>query len=93
MRITTLPFLAVLAHGSSECTLNCKQNAPCVHGPADFSDHPTYQDGSPLEFHGQTSVNNMHCECPHGYTGLTCDRIFATCDGEHKCYNDGQVND
>lgn len=42
---------------SSECTLNCPDDAPCQFGHADFSGHVVE-----LEAHR----NNMHCDCPMG---------------------------
>lgn len=86
-----LPLLSV--HGDSSCTLECRQEAPCVRGNANFSDHPTYQDGTPLPFQVPLQSNGMHCACPHGWTGVTCNRIFESCDGDHKCYNGGNVSE
>jgi len=81
-----------MAQSSSnmDCKLQCHGSAPCVFGIADFTEHPLGADGNPLEIHASTSQGGMHCSCPHGWTGLTCNRIFETCDGNHKCYNGGR---
>lgn len=71
------------------CTLDCHQNAPCVLGTADFSNH-TLRDGGSLSFHEQAQLDGMHCACPHGWTGLLCNRKYETCDNEHKCYHGGE---
>ena len=92
MRSLLLLSLTALAHASDDeqqCTLKCHQEAPCVLGNADFSDHVLGPEGKPLEFHATTNQQGMHCSCPHGWTGLTCNRIFDTCNGDHKCYNGG----
>lgn len=92
LRLLTLLVFTVQVHGESTCTLRCNQGAPCVHGNADFSDHPTNEDGTPLDFQVVLHSNGMHCACPHGWTGLTCNRVYEECDGYHKCYNGGNVS-
>jgi len=67
------------------CDLDCPNGAPCVFGNADFSGRvgvigtANHQDG-------------MHCDCPMGWTGLTCDKKFETCSNQngHECYNGGE---
>jgi hypothetical protein len=88
-----LLFLMPVIQGETyECPLDCHHEAPCVLGSANFSDHPTYSNGSPLPFHSVSHKEGMHCACPHGWTGLTCSHIFESCDGEHICYNGGSVS-
>jgi hypothetical protein len=87
-----LSLIAVSYGQDDTCNLKCRNGTPCVKGSADFSDHPTYLDGQPLEFHQVLNHNGMHCACSHGLTGITCDRIYASCDGNHKCYNGGEVS-
>jgi hypothetical protein len=94
MRFITFEFLllAVSYGKDGNCDLKCKDSAPCVKGSADFSDHPTYLDDEPLHFHQDLNYNGMHCACSHGRTGILCDRIYVSCDGDHKCYNGGNVS-
>ena len=90
--LLTLLF-AGSASGQGACdNVECHQGAPCVSGEADFSNHSSYGDGSILEMHHVTHIQNVHCECPHGWTGVTCNRIYNSCDGDHKCYNGGNVS-
>ena len=76
-----------------ECTLDCKSNTPCTFTTeedlARYENHPTTIDGKPFDFHQIKSVNGMHCECPHGLTGVRCEVPFDTCDGNHPCYHGG----
>jgi len=72
-----------------KCTLVCQQNAPCNIGKANFTDHQTAE-GTTLTFLDQGSASNMHCVCPQTWTGLTCNRKFESCDGDHNCYNGGE---
>jgi len=74
-----------------ECppTLHCSENALCVQGGADFSNHP-HQGEEPLKIHEETTRDGAHCQCPPGWTGLECDRKFKTCGSGHKCYHGGQ---
>ena len=94
IKITTVPCLWLtlllctsLFHVSNgaECNLKCHLNATCIDGEADFTDHKTAE-GEMLEFHTQTSVDNQHCTCPPGWTGVTCNREYESCDYDHKCY-------
>jgi hypothetical protein len=93
MKIILVILISFAAAVRGQCDLDCEQNAPCVEGAANFSDHPTYSDGTPLEIHQEDmGSDGKHCACPHGWTGLTCDRVFTSCDGSHKCYNGGKVS-
>lgn len=80
----------VAATDSTDCNLECKNDTPCVEGPADFSDHPTLTNGDTFSFHQETERDGMHCSCPHGWTGLLCDRKYESCDGTHTCYHGGR---
>mmetsp|Transcript_30558 Transcript_30558/g.46603 ORF Transcript_30558/g.46603 Transcript_30558/m.46603 type:complete len:668 (-) Transcript_30558:86-2089(-) len=71
----------------ASCDLNCHGDSTCVSGSATFADHATKPDGSPLDMHKAKEINGSHCECPHGWTGVLCDRIYSSCDDDHKCYN------
>jgi hypothetical protein len=74
------------------CDLDCGDNA-CVLGSATFVDHSQQYDGSDFDFHTDKSIDNMHCDCPHGWTGVLCDIIFKSCSGNHKCYHGGECID
>lgn len=89
--VTAASSFASVAAAAGGCDdLDCLQDAPCVEGDADYSDHPKNYDGTEFDFHSETSVAGAHCACPHGWTGVTCDTKFETCDGSHKCYNGGK---
>ena len=79
--LTCLPLVGA----QDKCTLVCQQNAPCNIGKANFTDHQTAE-GTTLTFLDQGSASNMHCVCPQTWTGLTCNRKFESCDGDHYCY-------
>jgi len=66
------------------CTLECQQNAPCIFGEADFSNHTVPSYDSDLDLM-QTSIDGMHCGCPHRWTGVTCEIEYEGCDGKHQC--------
>ena len=89
---------------ASTCDLSCDHpDAVCVQGSATFDSHPVPQDAL-FSFHASQDVNGMHCSCPTGWTGVTCDTVFETCDytssssssssssatGSHKCYHGGK---
>jgi hypothetical protein len=74
------------------CDLDCGDNT-CVVGSATFTDHFQHPDGSDFDFLADKDVDNMHCDCPHGWTGVMCDAIFETCSGNHKCYYGGECID
>eukprot|EP00545_Synedropsis_sp_CCMP1620_P011500 CAMPEP_0119014572 /NCGR_PEP_ID=MMETSP1176-20130426/9979_1 /TAXON_ID=265551 /ORGANISM="Synedropsis recta cf, Strain CCMP1620" /LENGTH=673 /DNA_ID=CAMNT_0006967775 /DNA_START=195 /DNA_END=2216 /DNA_ORIENTATION=- len=84
-----MTMVVVDAQESNTCNLRCHEAAPCEMGDADFSNHSTYDDGTALSFHSSSNINGMHCSCPHGWTGITCNRVYNSCDGDHKCYNGG----
>ena len=91
--MTTFSSLALVFHLSllshvtavDSCSLNCLQNAICVEGSADFTEFITVE-GTIFEFHNETSSSNMHCACPEGWTGLTCNRKYETCNDKNECY-------
>jgi hypothetical protein len=80
------------ASSVTSCNLKCKNGGTCAFGEADFSSHPQADlGGSSTDFANQTSIDGMHCKCPSGYTGVTCDVPYGTCDGTaHPCYNNGK---
>jgi hypothetical protein len=81
------PIVQVHAQSFPACTLNCPIDAPCVHGAnqALVISHPIDEWNEP------THIDNMHCACPEGWTGVKCDHIFEACDGQaHQCYHGGE---
>ena len=86
-----LGFLANVTADNS-CSLNCQQNATCVAGSADFTEYITAENTT-LEIHNQTSSSGMYCSCPPGWTGLTCNRKYETCDELNTCYVSPQEQD
>lgn len=90
--LSSLLWAATVVAQGDQCDLDCHRSAPCENSDADFSDHVKYDDGAALAFHTKSNINGMHCSCPHGWTGLTCNRAYNTCDKDHKCYNGGTVS-
>jgi Notch-like protein len=81
-----------MAAGSDqpECGLDCFHGDVCVPGVADFSGHPTKQNGDVLDIHVEVERHGYHCACHPGYTGLRCGLKYEDCaDIDHKCYNGG----
>jgi hypothetical protein len=65
------------------CTLDCPLDAPCTLGHADFSEIT-------IALGHATHLNNMHCACPPGWTGVVCDHKFEACSDNHECYHGGE---
>jgi len=85
-------FLTLIAlqeqHVNAQCNIDCRQNATCVEGSANFDDHDEHTNGTAFEMHSILDINGYHCECPLGWTGVLCDEMYVACDG-FKCYNGG----
>jgi hypothetical protein len=69
----------------------------CVFGTASFADHKL-PDGTALDIHQTTSIQNYYCSCQQGWTGVACDVRWERCsdtgddndiDAIHHCYNGG----
>ena len=84
--LVTLLLLSSVTAQQKQCTLDCQQNAPCVFGEADFSNHTAVrsQDTSDIAL-VDTSIDGMYCACPHGWTGVQCEIEYDGCDGNHQC--------
>lgn len=65
-----------------QCSLDCPVDAPCTMGEAEFP----HQNAIQLK----TSVQNMHCACPPGWTGIMCDHKYESCTDSHDCFHGGQ---
>lgn len=68
-----------------ECNLSCENNGVCKFGIKDFSDYT----GSKLDienFFAGGNQHGMHCVCPKGYTGITCEKTVETC-GDGVCFH------
>jgi len=92
--ITALFLLLIIATVAAEVDiancgqLTCEHGANCIEDAPDYSDHQL-PDGSFFEIH--SGNNAAHCACPVGFTGLSCDAGYKSCDGStHKCYNGGE---
>jgi hypothetical protein len=78
--------------GTTNCTLDCNSGrGTCCFGSADFSNQPTYSDGTPYEIHAITSSEGMYCQCLDGWTGYNCDNSVQFCDNtKNPCFNGGE---
>ena len=86
--------------GNDDCPIDCTNGSICQEGESDYSDHPTYADGTALPFltdgHKSRMQNGIpkHCACDEGWTGLRCHRPYVKCDENgHYCYHGGQCID
>ena len=85
--ISLLLIVAIhVAHAQLSCTLDCPIDAPCILGANQaLTAHPID------EWQEDTQIDSMHCACPPGWTGVKCDHIFESCDGQaHQCYHGGE---
>jgi hypothetical protein len=80
-------------NNGGSCPLTCLNDSVCKLGDANFADHPTDSQGEAvLDMHKETSLGGYHCECPEGFTGMTCSDVFESCaDNSTKdvCYHGG----
>ena len=65
------------------CPLHCEYGAPCVKGQLDTKGLPVDEKGDPL-LHPALDMNGWVCDCPHGYTGIRCERIFSSCNEDES---------
>jgi hypothetical protein len=83
------------------CTDNliCNHEAACVKGVANFTVHmgmpnntdlQEFIDTTPPDFLAVSQIDNQHCFCPMGWTGVTCEVKFESCDQTHPCFHGGQ---
>jgi hypothetical protein len=73
----------------------CNHEAECVKGVADFPVHigiPLSDDTlANTEFLAVSHIDNQHCDCPIGWTGVTCDvKYELSCDQHHPCFHGGE---
>jgi hypothetical protein len=64
--------------GNSACPLTCANGSVCVSGTASFADHKL-PDGTTLDIHQTTSIQNYFCSCRQGWTGVACDVRWEPC--------------
>jgi len=87
------------------CSLQCSNGGVCRKGSADFgplAESATVVDGAAIIpfLEGTIDGNGEYCECPEGYTGLTCQHSYQACwerrDDDDSfvegfvCFNDGE---
>jgi hypothetical protein len=88
------------------CTENliCNHGAGCIQGVANFTVHmglassngngnsaaADFMDITPPDFLAVSQVDNQHCACPIGWTGVTCEVEYKSCDQTHPCFHGGQ---
>jgi len=82
--ISTMVFNQVRGR---DCTLECERGT-CEIGQADFSVFNKYNTAHNLPFANITHVDMMYCKCPEGYTGVTCEIKYDSCNSNaHACFH------
>jgi len=82
-----------IAYGM-DCTLECMHGS-CEIGKADFSVFDKYNTHHNLPFANITHVDMMYCKCTEGYTGVTCEIKYDSCNSDdsnveqqqHACFH------
>jgi hypothetical protein len=80
-------------NNAESCPLTCLNDSVCKSGDANFEGMPTDSQGEALDMHKETTMEGYHCECPEGFTGMTCSVIYESCADEatdHVCYHGGR---
>jgi hypothetical protein len=78
--------------GQDDCPLTCSNDSECKPGDASFEGHPKDSQGNELDIHVQKNVDDYHCDCPEGFTGVDCAIAFESCadvNTAHVCYGGG----
>ena len=80
---------------TTTCPLICLNDSVCKSGDAHYAGQPTDSQGDAfLDMHKEMSTEgSFHCDCPEGFTGLTCNVIFESCADDttdHACYHGGK---
>lgn len=73
--------------------LNCNHDASCIRGVANFTVHLNIPVNNTLvnaDFLATSQIDNQHCSCPIGWTGVTCEVKYESCDQHHPCFHGGQ---
>lgn len=70
--------------------LVCSHEAHCVEGIANFTVHLGVPADDEHQIPGAdfltvSHVNNQHCSCPIGWTGVNCNVKYESCDQQHPC--------
>mmetsp|Transcript_24754 Transcript_24754/g.72492 ORF Transcript_24754/g.72492 Transcript_24754/m.72492 type:complete len:481 (-) Transcript_24754:624-2066(-) len=77
-------FLPALVAAGKDCSdFSCHKNSNCVDGDADYGRIATWNyTGS--NFLDIKSYKGQHCECPEGWSGVSCKRKVKICSEEDK---------
>jgi len=67
-----------------ECTLQCANSGSCQLGIKNYK----VAEFGYQNFWKNSTIDFMHCVCPEGFFGLTCEVESKEC-GEHHCFNGG----
>eukprot|EP00538_Stauroneis_constricta_P003795 CAMPEP_0119553758 /NCGR_PEP_ID=MMETSP1352-20130426/6428_1 /TAXON_ID=265584 /ORGANISM="Stauroneis constricta, Strain CCMP1120" /LENGTH=80 /DNA_ID=CAMNT_0007600223 /DNA_START=14 /DNA_END=253 /DNA_ORIENTATION=- len=77
-----VPLAAAETVVADKCPIECLNGAVCKKGDADYSLHPTADNGSAFPFQEDTNREGWFCDCPAGWTGIRCGREYAVCDDQ-----------
>lgn len=73
--------------------LVCNHEASCLKGVANFTVHvgiPVNDHYVNSDFLAVSQIGNQHCNCPIGWTGVTCEVKYESCDQHHPCFHGGE---
>jgi hypothetical protein len=74
-------------NSSETCPLECENDTVCRVGSPDFANN-LHDFDAVIKYN---ITNSYHCACPEGWTGLTCNQPYVSCnDAQHICLNGGQ---
>jgi len=73
MSTTSPPVHPNVPAVGQSCTLDCQNGGQCVFGTQHYGPLLT-------TFMDQSTVGGMYCECPYGFTGVTCETPYEICN-------------
>ena len=90
--VLTFQLLVISSGQDGDCPLTCMNDSVCKPGSASFEGQPKDSSGNALDIHSITNIQNFHCECTNGFTGVACAVPYDSCadaDSDHVCYHGG----
>jgi hypothetical protein len=103
IRLSAVIFAVSMTMVSStleECSLDCNGVGTCMIGSADFSDSTPVLNGQKafIPFFNTMDVQNQHCKCDPGYTGVNCGHTVQSCNSPDeigftfRCFHGANCN-